>query len=142
MPWSGPFTIGALLERCLESDRPWPPESPGVYVVTRRYWEGEPDREAEILYVGGITGKSNRFVTRIGDLIADMYGFFGEDTGHHSGGQKLHRWCVTKQVHPSSLFVAWKTDFPCARCAEYEVWEQLKPQLNAISPPRCKVHGG
>ena len=141
MPWTGPFTIGALLEKCLESDRPWPPENPGVYVVTCKSWEGEPDEKAVILYVGSITGKSNRFVTRIGDLIADLYGFFGKDTGHHSGGRSLHEWCVTKRVHPSTLFVAWKTDFPCARCAEYEVWEQLDPSENQIKPPRCKLHG-
>lgn len=140
MQWEGPFTIGDLLEECLASGRNWPPERPGVYVVTQRHWAGEPNWESVILYVGGITGRSNRFITRIGDLIADMHGFFGKDTGHHSGGRKLYRWCVENQVHPSSLYIAWKTDFPCPRCAEYEVWKELKPQLNAIAPPKCRIH--
>jgi hypothetical protein len=40
--------------------------------------------------VGGNTGGAARFCTRIGDLVADMHGFFGNETGHHSGG--ITRW--------------------------------------------------
>jgi hypothetical protein len=63
-----------LIANCLEPDV-WPPEDKGVYVVTVRGWSGAPTRAAEVPYVGP-TGQSRRFRTRIGDLVADMFGFW------------------------------------------------------------------
>jgi hypothetical protein len=60
-----------------------------VYIVSRRQWSKTPTDAAEPLYVGGNTGGAARFCTRIGDLVADMHGFFGNETGHHSGGITL-----------------------------------------------------
>src|SRR5580700_4006719 len=94
--WVGPFQIKTYLENAIEDGvwtRRWPCERGGVYLVSECQWEGSPTTDAHVLYVGSNTGESSRFVTRVGDLIADMHGFYGTKTGHHSGGQTLWRWC-------------------------------------------------
>jgi hypothetical protein len=68
--WTGPFKISDLLDR---EERP--PEDLGVYLVSRMPWKGEPEPECIPLYVGGTTGKTPRFPSRVGELIADMTGF-------------------------------------------------------------------
>src|SRR5688572_23416864 len=88
--WTGPYPISDYLENAIsdakEWRRRWPPAGGAVYLVSRYAWTGAPTTEAQPLYVGGNTGGSQRFCTRIGDLVADMFGFFDGDTGHHSGG--------------------------------------------------------
>lgn len=140
MPWVGPFTIGKLLDNCLDPRQPWPQEESGVYVVTTKAWKDEPDLESGVLYVGGLTGKSNRFVTRIGDLIADIHGFFGKAAGHHSGGQHLHAWCQEHRRHPGDLFIGWLAPVRCGRCAEVDAFDRFNPLLNRHRPPRCPTH--
>ncbi len=145
--WTGPFLFRELLEGCLSDEQPWPPGSRGVYVVSQKKWKGAPGTACHPLYVGGNTGASPRFCTRIGDLIADLYGFF-DSTGHHSGGQSLFGWCKSNAVHPGSLFIGWATRDPwCDRCAEVELvnqlarsWEDRRSLLNKKRPPACRVH--
>lgn len=72
--WTGPFRINALLAASLDDDHPWPPASRGVYVVSRDGWWNAPSPACHPLYFGGNTGDSQRFCTRIGDLIADLHG--------------------------------------------------------------------
>src|SRR5207302_830702 len=55
--------------------------------------------DGDVLYVGGNTGDSDRFITRVGDLIADMLGFWGEQTGHHSGGIRLWEYCHKNRIN-------------------------------------------
>jgi hypothetical protein len=140
LAWIGPFQIAELLGRSIDDDQPWPPPSNGVYVISRLKWSGTPTPESQPLYIGGNTGSTPRFCTRIGDLLADMHGFFDGGTGHHSGGQSLWRWCHDHNVAPGSLFLGWATgDDWCDRCAENALVE-LKPLLNKSAPPRCKKH--
>lgn len=142
--WVGPFRISELLAKCLDKDQAWPPERDGVYLVSRRQWVIAPTLECEPLYYGGTTGRSDRFVTRIGDLVADMHGLYGQTTGHHSGGQSLYRWCDEHQVLPGELLLGWATakDW-CGRCAEIRLateFGRASTILNRISPPRCSIH--
>ena len=146
--WTGPFRVSEFLASCLDHGRPWPPASCGVYVISRDEWRDAPSAACHPLYYGGNTGASQRFCTRIGDLIADMHGLYGGGTGHHSGGQSLYCWCRTNRMHPGSLFIGWGTRTPwCDRCAEVELFRQLTPSreergtlLNKSRPPYCRMH--
>jgi len=140
MKWIGPYTIDELLDSCLAPSHPRPPESNGVYLISQNSWSGQPTQDCVPLYVGSNTGKSERFRTRIGDLIADMFGFFGDETGHHSGGQSLHRYCTENQLNPKKLYIGWVEKCACSRCTENKLYDQLHPLKNKSRPPRCKVH--
>jgi hypothetical protein len=137
--WIGPFQIREILDRCTDPERAVAPESGGIYLVSDAAWNGEPDKACRPLYVGSNTGRSARFRTRLGDLLADLFGFFGAETGHHSGGQHLHRYCVESGVHPLDLYLAWAV-VGCARCDENAVFDQLEPRLNRSRPSRCDLH--
>lgn len=140
MTWVGPMTIDQLLDLVAVDWDSAPPESNGVYVISLRGWRGEPTPECEPLYVGGNTGKSQRFRTRMGDLIADLFGFYGHTTGHHSGGQTLNCYCADNDVNPKTLFVGWAKDCECGRCSEVELYRRLRPKLNKIAPSACRLH--
>ena len=150
LEWTGSFQIKELLARCLEEGQAWPPAADGVYVVSQKVWEGSPTLDCGPLYVGGNTGRSKRFCTRVGDLIADMHGFWDGGTGHHSGGQKLWKWCKKNDNPPGGLFLGWATAKEwCGRCAEVQVASALhdpaKPWadnnlLNKNRPPQCPDH--
>lgn len=137
--WSGPYTIHDLLTRFVHDSRGRPPEEQGVYLVSRKTWKGIPDDRCVPLYAGSTTGGSPRFRTRIGDLLADIFGFYGEATGHHSGGQSLHKWCKRNKVDPGKLYIGWVTT-TCVRCEENDVFDRLDPLLNRNRPSRCKGH--
>lgn len=103
------------------------------------------------MYVGGNTGNSERFATRVGDLMADMFGFYGGDTGHHSGGQHIYEYCEKNKIHPLDLYLGWKkylispksnSSVPsnCPRCQEVLLHDELDPKPNRNKPPKCKWH--
>jgi len=140
MEWIGPYTINELLDSFLNRSHPRPPEVDGVYMISKKPWVGQPTSNCVPLYVGSNTGKSKRFRTRIGDLIADMFGFFGTETGHHSGGQTLHEYCVKEQLNPKRLYIAWVKNCGCVRCIENKIYNQLQPSLNKNQPTGCKKH--
>ncbi len=143
MIWIGPYTINQLLNSLLEPPNPRPPEAHSVYLISRRSWENQPTRDCIPLYVGSNTGRSNRFRTRIGELIAHMFGFYGSTrkSRHHSGGRALHKYCIENQVNPKKLYLAWIKDCRCARCKENEAYDLLKNTLlNANRPARCPRH--
>ncbi len=139
--WVGPFEVRGLLAHCIDDSMPLPPESGSAYLVSCHSWISDPDARCEPLYVGGNTGQSARFRTRLGDLVADLFGFFGGETGHHSGGQSLHRWCRENRVDPLTLHLAWVNRCSCHRCLEIEIVRELSPVLNRKAPARCGVHG-
>ena len=141
--WAGPFQIRRLLRDTHTRSFPRPPEVGSAYLVTRRGWRNSPAADSKPLYVGGITGRSLRFRTRVGDLLADMLGFFGtgRSNGHHSGGKSLHRWCRRENVNPMDLHLAWVKRTNCHRCLEVNLVSELKPLLNRKAPARCKIHG-
>jgi hypothetical protein len=145
LTWTGPFRIADLLTNCGRDPSVRPPEHSGVYLVSKRSWTQTPKAQCEPLYYGSNTGHSARFRTRIGDLIADMYGFWCEATGHHSGGQSLYKWCLESRVSPGDLYLGWATSESwCSRCVELDLsrrFEGSRPTLlNKIRPPKCADH--
>ncbi len=140
MNWIGPYTVDELLDSGLYPTHPKPPEENSVYVISKLAWRCQPTADCVPLYVGSNTGKSKRFITRIGDLVADMFGLFGSETGHHSGGQTLHEYCRKNNINPKMLFIGWLKNCICVRCAEVEIYKSLKPLLNSRIPPSCKIH--
>jgi len=150
LKWTGPFTIKTMMQNCLDDAQEWPPHEKSVYLITQNAWKHSPSLESKPLYVGGNTGKSSRLCTRVGDLIADMFGFYDGDTGHHSGGQSLYDWCHNNNIHPFKLHIAWCKRLPwCSRCAEIDVvklflnqWKQKDTVglLNKNRPPKCPDH--
>lgn len=142
--WEGPFKIGKLLDEL----RNRPGKFQGVYVVTERGWNGaRPLAKAKPLYVGGQSSMSRILRPRLGDLIADLFGFFDPDAigrksswGHHSGGARLFCYCVAEGIKPSNLYLAWRelSDGKCVRCAEIALFEKYQPLLNAKRPSACK----
>jgi len=147
--WAGPYRLRDLLDRVPEVDDDGlprsgpktPPEGNSAYLVTAHDWLGQPSAASTVLYVGGNTGASKRFRTRIGDLVADACGFFGWWTGHHSGGQALFRWCSEKGVSPLDLHIAWVTNRTCPRCAEVELYNTFGVDaLNRKRPSSCQEH--
>lgn len=139
--WIGPFTVRDLLAHAIDSSIPLPPESGSAYLISRYSWRSYPTDRCMPLYIGSNTGRSARFRTRLGDLIADLFGFFGKETGHHSGGQSLHAWCRQHQINPLKLHIAWVDGCSCHRCLEVELFRELSPQLNRVVPSACAVHG-
>jgi hypothetical protein len=138
--WIGPFQIRTLLEFCLDDAVPKPPLASSAYLLTKAKWQLNPSADSAPLYVGGNTGKSARFRTRVGDLLADAFGFYSAETGHHSGGQEIHKWCRQNQVNPLELHIAWIEGAECNRCLEDRLFRKCKPILNRVIPSRCKTH--
>lgn len=140
MNWIGPYKIQEFLAGMADKSLPAPPAKDGVYLVSERQWTNEPTKDCVPLYVGGNTGRSPRFRTRMGDLIADMLGFFCDETGHHTGGQSLRKHCLKNELNPLNLWIGWAEGVACGRCAEIEVVDKLNPTLNKKTPPACKQH--
>jgi hypothetical protein len=140
--WHGPYKIRDLLEAAIDDKQDWPPDDGLVYLVTEQPWSQEaPDENSLPLYLGATTGEGGRFVTRIGDLIADLFGFYGTQTGHSSGGQAIYDYAYRAKFRPGDFYLSWLLDPDgCRRCAESEWHERLSPRLNKISPPKCSVH--
>jgi hypothetical protein len=142
--WVGPFQMRNLLDELSHPKAIWPPQGCSAYLVTHHYWDGNPTHASAPLYVGGVTGKSDRFRIRIGDLLADMFGFYGSKrgVGHHSGGRTLHEWAMQNQIKPLDLHLAWVEDVDCHRCLEVHLHDRLRPALNRATPSRCTIHAG
>ena len=138
--WVGPLQIRKLIDSCLDEAIPKPPEFGSAYLVTKNKWHSNPTVESAPLYVGGNTGKSARFRTQIGDLLADAFGFYTSQTGHSSGGKSLHKWCRESQVNPLDLYIAWIEGTACHRCLEDRLYRGLSPILNRNVPSRCTTH--
>ena len=145
--WSNCYTIGQLLDNFKDlNGKKRPPESNSVYVITKNRWVSNPKSDSIPLYVGGTTGNSNRFRVRVGDLVADVFGFFNTEPkdakgnrrlGHHCGGIKLHNYCVKMKISPLDLHIGWVINPSCHRCSELEIYEELNPQLNQKTPSSC-----
>jgi len=138
--WVGPFKIGDLLADCISPTAIFPPDFGSAYLVTQHPWRRVPTKASNALYVGGNTGKSKRFRTRIGDLLADSFGFFTGMRGHHSGGQSIRKWTLENGVSPLDLHLAWVKPGECHRCLEVTLVENLKPRLNKHRPAACASH--
>jgi hypothetical protein len=138
--WVGPFRLRDYLERCIEPTQEWPPETAGVYVVSRDPWPDEPSAACGVLYVGGNPHVPTLFRQRIGFLVKDMFGFWGDVAGSHSGGISLWEWCFANRVHPLDLYLGWITGIECGRCTEADLFARLEPTLSRKAPARCAEH--
>ena len=136
--WVGPFLVRDLLAHSIDDSVPPPPEHGSAYLVSKNAWSGTPTSRCAPLYVGGNTGQSARFRARLGDGLADAFGFWVPRPGHHSGGESVHRWCRDNRINPLSLYRAWVARY---RCLEVDLVRSLSPILNRKNPARCKVHG-
>jgi hypothetical protein len=139
--WVSPCQIGEMLKWPLDR-KPPRRDTKTAYVITRGKWDVWPNPDSEPLYVGGTTGKNPRFWTRLGDLIADLFGFYtdAKTSSHHSGARSIRKWCRDNKVSPLELYIAWVKGKTCHRCLETELYERLKPILNKSRPPHCQSH--
>jgi hypothetical protein len=139
--WVGPYQIRKMLELSIGWKHPRR-DTKTAYVITRSKWDDWPSPDSGPLYVGGTTGKNPRFWSRLGDLIADLFGFFTDDktSSHHAGARSIRKWCRHNEVNPLDLYLAWVKGNRCHRCLETELFERVMPELNKIRPPLCKLH--
>jgi hypothetical protein len=141
--WVGPLTIDQLLDGSLDGSCPKPPEANGVYLISQKRWNGSPTPDCTPLYVGGNERNPKLFRKRIGDLIADMFGFFSpgvDNAGHHGPAQRLHDYCGQHRINPKSLYIGWLKNCTCYRCVENDLYDKLKPSINKKRPGRCQRH--
>jgi len=138
--WVGPLQISGLLANCLDSQTPFPPVQGSAYLVTQRSWHNQPTKGAMPLYVGGNTGESERFRTRIGELIVSSVGLFNPGGGRHSGGRSIRSWTLKNRINPLDLYLAWVQPGHCHRCLEVELVARLRPLLNERAPSKCLRH--
>ena len=140
MSWIGPYTIEKLLDSFSTPPHYIPPESNGVYLVSKEPWVTCPTKECIPLYVGSNTGRSKCFRTRIGLLIGTMFGFFNYETCMHCGGKKICEYCNENNINPKELFIGWYENSSCNRCDENRFYDELNPCLNRRQPNRCRDH--
>jgi hypothetical protein len=139
--WIGPFRLRDYLERCIDPDQEWPPEAAGVYVVSRLPWAGQPSDGCGVLYVGSNPNAPIQFRNRIGFLVKDMLGFWGDIAyGSHSGGQSIWNWCFDNKFSPLDLYLGWIIGIECGRCVENELYARFCPKLSRKAPAQCTAH--
>jgi hypothetical protein len=134
--WVGPFRLREYLERSIDPKQEWPPEKPGVYVVSVDAWDSEPSALSRVLYVGANPGSPVRFRIRVGELVIAMLGL-GKG-GNHPGGQSIWGWCSDKGVPPLELYLGWLVGIECAGGNEAKLFTSLRPTLNENRPPGCR----
>jgi hypothetical protein len=139
--WIGPFQVRKMLEHCLDdSVVPKALESGSAYLVTRKDWRTAPTHESIPLYVGGNTGEAPRFRTRVGDLLADAFGFFTSKNGTQFGRHATPPLVSRKQresARPLHSVDRWQW---MPSMLGKRLYTGLKPALNRVSPSRCKTH--
>src|ERR1043166_6769325 len=85
--WEGPIQIGSVGINHLR-----PSEKAGLYVISKSYWNGLPDTDAGILYVG----QSNTLRRRIGEIVSVLLGFGPSPDMRYSHGKSrriFHEEC-------------------------------------------------
>jgi hypothetical protein len=130
--WNPPKQLRWWFENCMKPGVRWPGHK-GVYVVTGKSWVAAPSERSDIWYVGTVKNDSGRLCTRVGDLIADMLGFFSDKNGHHSGGQSIFYLCDKLGIHPGDLWIGWKQWVHDASDTEKSI-------IAALNGTRCNVH--
>ena len=136
--WQGPYLIRTL------RDRPagvslllLPPESGGLYCLTKDDWHGTPPMKPLIF---GMTeaAKSGGLRGRVPDLLSCLDGFWGptkSSAGRHNPGCRCsEKYLRPEEKNPSDLYIAW-LPLPGMtkgqiRALEKEYIERLKPEYN------------
>ena len=101
--WVGPFRLREYLERSIDPKQEWPPEAPGVYVVSVDAWDREPSASSHVLYVGANPASPARFRHRVGELVIAMLGL-GEEL-LHTGGQRI--WSGAAKIVSTHSTCIW-----------------------------------
>jgi hypothetical protein len=110
MSWSKPIKIRSLIEKSIKNlSNEIPPEKEGIYIITEKFFEKNPDHSCNPRYVG----RASYLIRRIGDLLSDILGFYIKSLdhvkkGHHSGGQTIHSKCIEINKDPLDLYISWK----------------------------------
>jgi hypothetical protein len=142
MSWEGPRYLKDWLSQPLLNRNLRPPETAGIYIVTERSWNGTPDVNAGVLYVG----QTRYLRDRVGRLIAEILGFTTEISGYsgsyyHNGGHCLWTdYCLKQNVEPLTLHVGWLLGCHCLNCAESELIKKFNPICNSQRGNLCHDH--
>ncbi len=72
--WIRLFNFEEMLDNAPGFNLPLPPCDKGVYIVSSKLWNKIPSSHCTPLYVG----KSENTRNRVGNLNADVFGFFGK----------------------------------------------------------------
>src|SRR5262249_50397414 len=105
--WDGPFVLGKWITSFLDmTGGDWPPERPGVYVVSLASWRDRPSRKERILYVGC----SETLARRIGDLVQVLLGFYSVEGTKSFGphpGWRIRDYCYSndRDIKVGDLFL-------------------------------------
>jgi len=113
MSWEGPIKIGEIASNDLR-----PPESQGVYVVSRSNWVEQPTKESSVIYVG----QAGILRRRIGELVAALLGFAPSSERrylHGKGRRIFNETCHAKIAESAELFVGWNP-IKNGECIDYE----------------------
>ena len=142
MPWTGPILLRDYLDRPggAQGGRPdeLPPETPGVYVLSERFWTGEPDKTSRPWYVGASGNRNPQGRSglrgRIGNLISSLCGFYGDIAGLHCGGITVsEQYCLGNPPRsPLSLWIAWR---PMPNATPREVAKEERRLIEMLDPP-------
>jgi hypothetical protein len=139
MSWSNPLKIADYLSDPAGQHYLRPPEAPGIYVIPERLWAGsEPAKRDGVLYVG----QSAYLGYRVGQLLADILGFTGDDPGYsgsyyHSGGHQIWQHCLRHKPPAHLLYIVWYANCHCLDCAEIGLIASLDPPLNTNKAGGC-----
>src|ERR1700687_5924447 len=132
MNWQEPYLLRDWLSQpFLHRDRR-PPESDGIYVLSERHWNRQPEAQAGILYVG----QAQFLRDRIGRLVAEILGFTGDNPSYggsyyHSGGHRLwHGHCLKMNTEPIEFFLGWYAKPQCLDCGETGLIRLFSPPFN------------
>ncbi len=147
MPFSKPITFRTFLTAPIEAETLMPPRQAGVYVVTRKEWDGGGNPpENDVVYVGRTTALLYRTIV----LVTDAIGFTGQGKGsansyYHSGGHNIWEAWKEKRLSrdPRTLYLSWNTDC-CEACEEIKLYEQCRKNecfVGVATPPRCNISG-
>jgi hypothetical protein len=136
MKWEGPISIGEVVTNTLR-----PPESQGLYVVSKGKWTDEPTKEAHVIYVG----QAGILRRRVGELVAALLGFApsGELRYLHGKGRRIfNELCHANGAESAKLYVGW-TSVAGDECLDYEEGRLFRAfyesgQLLFKKVPDCK----
>ncbi len=140
--WTRACRIGDYLSNVIRDRDSRPPESAGVYVVSKCPWEGMPSKSSGVVYVG----QARYLRSRIGALFCDLLGFTGDEYSdgeayEHGGGHFLwYHYCIAHAVEPSNLYVGWCSPCRCLDCAEAKLRDLMDIRWNWYPTRSCEHH--
>lgn len=138
--WCGPYRLQDLVEKLLDmTTEVVPPMVPGVYFLSEKPWRIRPDLDSQGLYIG----ESDVLRGRLGSLMQDLMGFYGEMPSGEWVGRHVV-WQVRDDYTARNLkigeaYIGWAVTppMPCHRCIERELIDMLPPKFPPRKYRRC-----